>query len=1709
MSKHGTPIAQRFASSTSLRARAQRDENTSAALVAGSAVPANSGRGSSAAPSHPAPQAASPTRSSVGHGRASSAASSVPHSLPPLQQHHSWSTASKHNSLTIKPTDDPFAVAGDDDWERMSDESVLGEADNGRPTGDEGKPPRRRPSILAGLVIKRRESTSSLSQSTSKAKSISSPRNSAQGPGAGATSSRFAPLRAASSLMSLRQGTKKDGNGSGPSSPRLRRSSSLERRSLGSIGGSLADDATTASRTGSDRGSLKLFDSFRRRSPISTRQGPATSSDIEFPTSEDLGIGEQQSSISSKNGVEKIGVRTSVYTEDDRLAGLGLALTTDAPTRRVVPDNARLSIFSATTNNTADRSTLYSSIGSEYPSSLIRQRLGSTLSQGPTVHDVLEEEEPYDPASEEIEMAEDPNPPSAVQSDATANTSPQLSDQSSSNTLYSPLSVVARSPAQISYTEPPRSYPHSRSATIDSSTTSAAIRDHNVRMMANHVAMGEPQTSPPASPRPSESRQSVRTELGNSGGTHKEPTSAPSANPLSKTSKSMEKSFVNKPLATMYIVAGLPKDPATWSFTDFSDPGTPAPDHSPNAVPRFWRPEVLGCMTTNDESSPALDSLDCNTGTTTGRSSSRGGLHIQADSTSKPEFAALSKEEIAKMQAKATKLAFTRDVEILASTTQPPATVAHFPFVVQTSSKLSSVPAFSGSTAAAWESSLSARTLSSSCETTFYASCLNVWSHADAVRSNAIRVALHSGSQAKNYAVNKAVRAARSGKKLGAKLAKQLKSPMGAVLRDGRDWTRAGNETDTTEFDLETDGFATESEWGDSAATASPLADLPVGLPLWLPYSLILISHAPVYNILSDILRISWARYHQDIASHSLQMERILHFVAPRVGEQIRVPVSVATATAQNTYFVATMPGTLDWKTGGSLDHNFIMFPIFKCLHADNLLTIAEIALSPLGRVLFVSAHPIMLSLATFTFQHVLELRGWRGLVYPAVAARDIKIYLEDPGPWLIGVTSLCRSIALVDLQPEVVVVDLDSNTVNCDRPQPGSITSGLLRDKARKRLEVAIGNVGGHYGVPSDLVEAFPAGRFRPFDQVEVSGVVRDAERIKPSDSWAWDQERVIQTFDAILAEQPRTGLGRFFNAKKPRKLAELDPSAKHVQAVVRRHAKTFVDRRDDLETKINKLNNKLASLMTESQEWQRSFDTFKSFSDKLTKESVELKTRLEKERREARRLTGTLSVEKKRQADLEASLSATERAREQALSELSNVQAIRDDLERQQQMLMTEMHLILATDSDSSPLVETVFARIEALSSRSDASSRPETAQSLRAHLNRRAGSSDGGTSPLPPTAEEEITTECSKPSLNIDDVEDPEKMDAMRAAVQETLRSIQSRLQIVLRNAESIGQHSNDHRISIDSTLVAGSVVDLLEPRRASTSTIGQAFGEDETVTINIPQASAGRPRPPGGPLPETPVQASRTSIVSTAESDASFHTFRTARQPNSGVKYREPRRFQPKPFSLTPSPTVTSADARSTSPMSEHNRCFSGTRSVTNGSPRFQNHAANESIMSIASFHDARDGSSTTPEPNPPESAGGLRLNENGSIADSDDTARYSQETLDLEGRSSFGLYDREFQSRHHRVNSGDGSTDIDDASFVSVYESLDGDHEEEPVSARQTPEPPERSVSRQFFTPVSSTAEAIETPPVELFTRAKSPPARMLQRRSVGGEMAGE
>ena len=49
------------------------------------------------------------------------------------------------------------------------------------------------------------------------------------------------------------------------------------------------------------------------------------------------------------------------------------------------------------------------------------------------------------------------------------------------------------------------------------------------------------------------------------------------------------------------------------------------------------------------------------------------------------------------------------------------------------------------------------------------------------------------------------------------------------------------------------------------------------------------------------------------------------------------------------------------------------------------------------------------MQIAVATVKYLVELRGWNGIALPAVHARDARIYIEDPGPWIIGMASEMR----------------------------------------------------------------------------------------------------------------------------------------------------------------------------------------------------------------------------------------------------------------------------------------------------------------------------------------------------------------------------------------------------------------------------------------------------------------------------------------------------------------------------------------------------------------------------------------------------------------------------------------------------------------------------------------------------------------------------
>jgi hypothetical protein len=50
-----------------------------------------------------------------------------------------------------------------------------------------------------------------------------------------------------------------------------------------------------------------------------------------------------------------------------------------------------------------------------------------------------------------------------------------------------------------------------------------------------------------------------------------------------------------------------------------------------------------------------------------------------------------------------------------------------------------------------------------------------------------------------------------------------------------------------------------------------------------------------------------------------------------------------------------------------------------------------------------------MLQIAVSTIKYLVELRGWNGVALQAVHSRDAKIYIDDPGPWILGLATETR----------------------------------------------------------------------------------------------------------------------------------------------------------------------------------------------------------------------------------------------------------------------------------------------------------------------------------------------------------------------------------------------------------------------------------------------------------------------------------------------------------------------------------------------------------------------------------------------------------------------------------------------------------------------------------------------------------------------------
>lgn len=210
-----------------------------------------------------------------------------------------------------------------------------------------------------------------------------------------------------------------------------------------------------------------------------------------------------------------------------------------------------------------------------------------------------------------------------------------------------------------------------------------------------------------------------------------------------------------------------------------------------------------------------------------------------------------------------------RDVEIIAAATAPPATSHTFSFTIKASSSSNQLSSGSikGALGASWDLALaqSARPASTDRDDqTYYGASLVVWTHADKTRTDAIRAAIEVGGKARSLAVARAAKAAAAGRKFGERIARREGSgTVGLQMGSKAKGHGAGNVTSGGETEFETEVYM-ESEW--EGRGAAPLSASTTELPFlksstfWLPYALTLVSKYPIYDLLTDTLRLSWAR---------------------------------------------------------------------------------------------------------------------------------------------------------------------------------------------------------------------------------------------------------------------------------------------------------------------------------------------------------------------------------------------------------------------------------------------------------------------------------------------------------------------------------------------------------------------------------------------------------------------------------------------------------------------------------------------------------------------------------------------------------------------------------------------------------------------------------------------------------------------------------
>lgn len=390
---------------------------------------------------------------------------------------------------------------------------------------------------------------------------------------------------------------------------------------------------------------------------------------------------------------------------------------------------------------------------------------------------------------------------------------------------------------------------------------------------------------------------------------------------------------------------------------------------------------------------------------------------------------------------------------------------------------------------------------------------------------------------------------------------------------------------------------------------------------------------------------------------HAEEVSRILSFPAPRLNDLVRIDMKDYALCYQ---FPSSPTGF----------QNFAMWPLFSCLTIPNVVGLIEAAVSPTRRIILMSHHPAMLTVAAETIRFCTRVYDWTGLYVPVSHARSVHDLVQEPGPYILGITTECRS--LFTPPKDALLVDLDRNLVITDHPP--NVLSPSQRTKMVTRLTQALNSDVEITGVPQHLKSAYGGGKLIPAGDIIV---LRGGEVERVVDPIWWNQDAIMAVMDHVCEKLGRnTGIKAIFQGATKKPLMT-KISMRHMNEMVRERNQysrdaleawqDFINLKGRMDTELAKVAKRNNILEQEAETWKLQFQKFQAFVESLNKELAELRVKIEAGKREQRRLTGIIDQQKDDQARLALRLSGTERQRDNALEALVLQQGIAEDLEKE----------------------------------------------------------------------------------------------------------------------------------------------------------------------------------------------------------------------------------------------------------------------------------------------------------------------------------------------------------------------------------------------------------------------------------------------------------